>query len=47
MLACEYYWLKTILMIGQMVYEGLQQQAYAVDWVKDGEAASLALAAHD
>ena len=35
------------LMIGQMVYEGLQQQAYAVDWVKDGEAASLALAAHD
>ena len=35
------------LMIGQVVYEGLQQQAYAVDWVKDGEAATLALATHE
>lgn len=34
------------LMIGQAVYEGLQQQAYAVDWVKDGEAAVLALSTH-
>ncbi|AUZ04525.1 MULTISPECIES: response regulator [Vitreoscilla] len=35
------------LMIGQAVYEGLQQQAYAVDWVKDGEAALLALSTHE
>lgn len=35
------------LMIGQAVYENLQQQSYAVDWVKDGEAALLALAAHE
>lgn len=33
-------------MIGQVVYEGLQQHAYAVDWVKDGEAALLALNTH-
>ena len=34
------------LMIGQAVSDGLQQQAYAVDWVKDGEAATLALQTH-
>lgn len=29
-------------MIGESVHLGLQQEGYAVDWVKDGQAAELA-----
>lgn len=32
-------------MVGDAVRKGLRQQGHAVDWVRDGEAASLALAA--
>ena len=32
-------------MIGEAVREGLRQESYAVDWVRDGKAAEIALAA--
>jgi DNA-binding response OmpR family regulator len=33
-------------MVGEAVREGLRQEGYVVDWVRDGKAAETALAAH-